>query len=260
MPKGGKKKGKPAGKVDKVKRNPLFEKRPRSFRVGGDIRPKRDVTRFVRWPKYVLLQRQKRILLKRLKVPPAINQFTRTLEKNAAQNLFKLLKKYQPESKADKKNRLLSQAKAKVDNQKGKDPKSKPLNIKFGLNHVTTLVENKKARLVVIAHDVDPVELVLWLPQLCRKQEVPFCFVKNKERLGTLVHQKQATCLALTEVRKEDQAELESLAKSFRASYNDSSELRKTWGGNLRGLKSQHQEEAKEKLKEQEELKKAGVV
>lgn len=60
--------------------------------------------------------------------------------------------------------------------------------LKFGLNHVTTLIENKKAKMVVIAHDVDPIELVLWLPQLCRKQEVPFCFVKNKERLGKLVN------------------------------------------------------------------------
>jgi len=29
---------------------------------------------------------------------------------------------------------------------------------------VTTLVENKKAKMVVIACDVDPIELVLWLP------------------------------------------------------------------------------------------------
>jgi large subunit ribosomal protein L7Ae len=36
--------------------------------------------------------------------------------------------------------------------------------LKFGLNHVTTLVENKAAKLVVIAGDVDPIELVLWLP------------------------------------------------------------------------------------------------
>jgi len=56
------------------------------------------------------------------------------------------------------------------------------------LNHVTHLVEQKKARLVVIAHDVDPIETVLWLPALCRKQEVPFCFIKGKERLGKLVH------------------------------------------------------------------------
>jgi hypothetical protein len=33
-------------------------------------------------------------------------------------------------------------------------------------------VENKKAQLVVIAHDVDPIELVVFLPALCRKMGV----------------------------------------------------------------------------------------
>jgi len=53
----------------------LFSKSPRNFRIGGDIQPKRNLTRFVKWPKYIRIQRQKRILMQRLKVPPTINQF-----------------------------------------------------------------------------------------------------------------------------------------------------------------------------------------
>ena len=49
----------------------------------------------------------------------------------------------------------------------------KPIYAKFGLNHVVALVEAKKAALVVIAHDVDPIELVIFLPALCRKMGVP---------------------------------------------------------------------------------------
>lgn len=56
--------------------------------------------------------------------------------------------------------------------------KKKPLVVKFGLNHITTLVESGKAQLVVIAHDVDPIELVVWLPALCKKMGVPYCIVK----------------------------------------------------------------------------------
>ncbi|XP_024178223.1 60S ribosomal protein L7a-like [Rosa chinensis] len=41
-----------------------------------------------------------------------------------------------------------------------------------------------KAQLVVIAHDVDPIELVVWLPALCKKMEIPYCIVKGKARLG----------------------------------------------------------------------------
>lgn len=56
--------------------------------------------------------------------------------------------------------------------------KKKPLAVKFGLNHITTLVESGKAQAVVIAHDVDPIELVVWLPALCKKMGVPYCIVK----------------------------------------------------------------------------------
>jgi len=76
MPKAKTQKKSKSVKNAERKKNPLFEKRPKSFRIGGDIQPKRDITRFVRWPKYIVLQRQKRILLTRIKVPPQINQFT----------------------------------------------------------------------------------------------------------------------------------------------------------------------------------------
>lgn len=38
-------------------------------------------------------------------------------------------------------------------------PTKKPNVIRSGTNTVTTLVEQKKAQLVVIAHDVDPIEV-----------------------------------------------------------------------------------------------------
>ena len=56
--------------------------------------------------------------------------------------------------------------------------KKKPVVVKYGLNHITTLVEEGKAQLVVIAHDVDPIELVVWLPALCKKMGVPYVIVK----------------------------------------------------------------------------------
>merc|ERR1712007_171513 len=109
----------------------------------------------------------------------------------------------------------MGMAQQKKDGQEVKT--SKPQVIKYGLNHVTTLVENKTAKLVVIAHDVDPLELVCWLPALCRKKEVPYCIIKGKGRLGQLVHKKSASCLAVQSVRKEDQADLETLASNMMA-------------------------------------------
>ena len=61
--------------------NPLFEKRTRNFGIGPDIQPKRDLSRFIKWPKYIRLQRQKAVLQTRLKIPPAINQFHTALDR-----------------------------------------------------------------------------------------------------------------------------------------------------------------------------------
>merc|ERR1739848_776540 len=93
----------------------------------------------------------------------------------------------------------------------------KPLVLKYGLNHVTSLIESKQAKLVVIPHDVDPLELVVWMPALCRKKDVPYCIIKGKSRLGQLVHKKKASCVALTAVRQEGNNELDSLASNFKA-------------------------------------------
>merc|ERR1719265_1769603 len=114
----------------------------------------------------------KRIMLMRLKVPPALNQFSMTIDKNQAGQVLKLCKKYLPETKEAKKARLMEMAQQK---KAGQDSKAKkPQVLKYGLKHVTTLIEEKKAQLVIIAHDVEPIELVCWLPALCRKKDVPY--------------------------------------------------------------------------------------
>merc|ERR1712056_109331 len=234
-----------AEKKRKAQKNPLFEKTPRNCRLGGDIQPKRDLTRFTRWPKYVRLQRMKKIMLMRLKVPPAINQFNCAMDKNQAASVLRLFKKYQPETREAKKNRLMEMAQQKKDGQEVKT--KKPQVIKYGLNHVTTLIENKSAKLVVIAHDVDPLELVCWMPALCRKKEVPYCIIKGKGRLGQLVHKKSASCVALTSVDQADKKELDTLASNMMAQFNDNAEVRRRWVGGIMGIKSQHVMQRREK-------------
>jgi len=230
--------------------NPLYEKRSRSFGIGGNIPPKKPLNRFVKWPKYVRIQRQKRILSQRLKVPPALNQFSKALDMNSAGNLFKLLMKYRPEDKAEKKERLQAKAAAEKD---GKTVESKkPVCVKFGLNHVTYLIEQGKAQLVLIAHDVDPIELVVWLPALCRKMNVPYAIVKGKARLGALVHQKTAAALAITAVKNEDKHEFSKIVESVKTSFNDNQNVLRQWGGGIMGVKSQHQMKIRQKVIEKE--------
>lgn len=217
----------------------LFPKAPRNYGIGRSIRHAVDLSRFVRWPRYVRIQRQRAILKKRLKVPPAINQFTKAVDKNQASTLFRLLTHYRPESRDAKNKRLKAAAATSVKGKAEVAKTDKPYLLKYGLNHVTTLVENKKAKLVVIAHDVDPIELVVWLPALCRKMDVPYLIVKSKARLGHLVHKKTTSVLALTEVRKEDAAKLEQIVSNARLQFNDNVAERRRWGGGVMGSKAQ---------------------
>merc|ERR1711879_1135905 len=104
--------------------------------------------------------------------------------------------------KTSKRKRLIKEAEVRSKNLEVE--KKRPLTVKFGINHVTQLVEAKKAQIVVIANDVDPVEIVCWLPALCNRMGVPYVIVKSKANLGRLVHKKTASALALVGVRGED--------------------------------------------------------
>merc|ERR1712049_63113 len=224
-----------AVKKPEVKRvkNPLFVARPRNFEIGQHVQPKRDLSRFVKWPKYVRLQRQKAVLQTRLKIPPPINQFLTTLDKQTATQLFRLMDNYRPETKQERKERLKKRAEAKAAGKEDSPTKKKAV-VHHGVNTVTSLVEQKKAQLVVIAHDVDPIELVIFLPALCRKMGVPYCIVKNKARLGRLVRRKTCTCVALTQVDSGDKLNLSKLTESVKNNYNDRfEEIRRNWGGGL---------------------------
>jgi large subunit ribosomal protein L7Ae len=168
-----------------------------------------------------------------------------------------LLAKYSPETHKEKHDRIRKETEAAL---KGEPVKTKkPIHVKFGLNHVTTLVEDGKAKLVVIAHDVDPIELVVHLPTLCRKKGVPFCFIRGKATLGKLVHQKTATCVALTAVGSEDMSDLENLGKAFKARFNENADLRRHWGGGIMGIKNVHKMERRQKLLDIELAKKANM-
>ena len=56
--------------------------------------------------------------------------------------------------------------------------------VRIGVNEVTQAVERGVAKLVLIAQDTSPVEIVMHLPLLCKEKNIPCSVVKTKKVLG----------------------------------------------------------------------------
>ncbi len=56
--------------------------------------------------------------------------------------------------------------------------------IRKGVNEVIKSIERGQAKFVVIATDVDPPEIVAFLPTLCEEKKIPYTFVTSKAQLG----------------------------------------------------------------------------
>merc|ERR1711957_581496 len=218
------------------------------------IQPQRDLTRFVKWPKYIRIQRQKRILMQRLKVPPSIAQFANTVDKSQSANLLKLLSKYSPETKRPR----------TTDSRLLLTPMPRPEPSPSSSSSVSTTLPNSLKTVppssFVIAHDVDPIEIMCFLPTLCRKKSVTYCFVRGKAALGRLVHQKTATCVALCGVNREDLVDFEKLTTQFNIQFNEDEKMRRTWGGGIMGIKNVHMMAAREKIRMIEQTKKETML
>ena len=58
-------------------------------------------------------------------------------------------------------------------------------SVRKGTNETTKAVERGQTRLVIIAEDVDPPEVVAHLPILCDERKIPYVFVPSKRKLGS---------------------------------------------------------------------------
>jgi large subunit ribosomal protein L7Ae len=59
--------------------------------------------------------------------------------------------------------------------------------VRKGTNETTKAIERGIAKLVVIAEDVEPPEVVAHLPILCEERKAPYVFVPTKEKLGSAI-------------------------------------------------------------------------
>ena len=59
--------------------------------------------------------------------------------------------------------------------------------VRKGTNETTKAIERAQAKLVVIAEDVDPPEVVAHLPLLCDERKIPYLFVPSKDKVGSAI-------------------------------------------------------------------------
>ena len=56
--------------------------------------------------------------------------------------------------------------------------------IRKGTNEVTKAIEKGIAKLVVIAKDTEPPEIIMHMPGLCDDKKIPFVYVDSRKELG----------------------------------------------------------------------------
>lgn len=167
---------------------------------------------------------KKETLINALKMPPALNQFRNYLDEEEAREYLELFENYKPETRKQRLERLENE---KTNGRSG----TKPVIVKSGIRHVTDLIESKKAKLVLIACDVDPLEIVLFLPSLCKKMDVPYVLIKSQYTLGKLVNRKKTSTTCLCAVSPDKKTKLQSLIKRANGTYLDNFEtIMSTWG------------------------------
>jgi len=59
--------------------------------------------------------------------------------------------------------------------------------VRKGTNESTKAIERGIAKLVVIAEDVTPPEVVAHLPILCEERKIPYVFVPSKDQIGPAI-------------------------------------------------------------------------
>ncbi|MGP6220022.1 50S ribosomal protein L7Ae [Caldiplasma sukawensis] len=91
--------------------------------------------------------------------------------------------------------------------------------IRKGTNEVIKSVERGESKLVVIAEDVNPPEVVFFLPKLCEERKVPFVYVKKRENLGSKVGINSTASVSIVdygkneEIYKQISGEIKNLVK-----------------------------------------------
>lgn len=87
--------------------------------------------------------------------------------------------------------------------------------VRKGTNETTKAVERGLAKLVVIAEDVEPPEVVAHLPLLADEKKIPYVFVPSKDQIGPAIGINVSTAAAAVVDAGEGQQILDQVSQEL---------------------------------------------
>ena len=94
--------------------------------------------------------------------------------------------------------------------------------IRKGTNEVTKAIERSSAKLVVMAEDVTPPEILMHIPSLCEERDIPYCYVPSKKELGSAAGLEVPTAAIAVSDAGEGKNVLMEVTKSLKEMKKDS--------------------------------------
>jgi len=95
---------------------------------------------------------------------------------------------------------------------------SRDSKIRKGMNEVTKAIERNLAKLVVMAEDVSPPEILFHVPLLCDEKKIPYAYLSTKKELGGAVRiNVSSSAIAVENVGTGNDNVLSSIIKKLEA-------------------------------------------
>ncbi|MBN1159830.1 MAG: 50S ribosomal protein L7ae [Candidatus Diapherotrites archaeon] len=84
--------------------------------------------------------------------------------------------------------------------------------IRIGINEATKAIEGNAAKLIILAEDIEPAEIAMHIPLLCKEKNIPFTYVPTKKELGAAAGIEVSTS-AIAVVKEGDKKALADIIK-----------------------------------------------
>ena len=88
--------------------------------------------------------------------------------------------------------------------------------IRKGMNEVTKSIERVQAKIVVMAEDVSPPEILFHIPLLCEEKGIPYGFLSTKKELGNVARiNVSSSAIAIENVGTGNESVLNDVVKNL---------------------------------------------